>query len=468
MHKKCSICAERKLEINGFEEGKQVYVYEWRNRQEQRLIKGKIHNVQITTKEKVFGTLETILDELNKLLKTEFCKHVFNIVHQHCAIKRLKEDLTEKECLTHIDFSENYACKIETEVQGMPFGASRNQVSLHTGVMYYKEEKPESFCSISKNTRHDPAGIWAHLHPVICEIKEKYPLVNTLHFLSDGPTTQYRSKNNFYLMKQKCLTQYGFKTVTWNFSESGHGKGAPDGVGGLVKRTADKQVAYGKDIVSAHDLFTNLKELGLGVKLFLIDDELIIENDGELKKVTTKPVKGTMSLHQIVCYDDQSKIKVRDLSCFCTKAQTCDCYEPRMVTVSEPVTGVTEETAVPEREANDIVSSSNAQDNQIASATATTDGLDFSTDLLGCWVVVEYDNLPYPGIVQDISEAHVSVKVMHNIGKKRYFCPARDDIFEYSFDEVVLQFEDMERVTSRHMQIPKHVWEQVEHRFDMQ
>jgi len=339
MHRKCSICAERKLEINGFEEGKQVYVYEWRNRQEQRLIKGKIHNVQITTKEKVFGTLETILDERNKLLKTKFCKHVFNIVHQHCAIKRLKEDITEKECLTHIDFSEIYACKIEIEVQGMPFGASRNQVSLHTGVMYYKEEKPESFCSISKNTRHDPAGIWAHLHPVISEIKEKYPLVNTLHFLSDGPTTQYRSKNNFYLMKQKCLTQYGFKTVTWNFSESCHGKSAPDGVGGLVKRTADKQVAYGKDIVSPHDLFTNLKELGLDVKIFLIDDELIIENDGELNKVTTKPVKGTMSLHQIICFN----IKVRYLSCFCTKAQTCDCYEPRIVTVS-----VTEETAVPE------------------------------------------------------------------------------------------------------------------------
>jgi len=54
-----------------------------------------------------------------------------------------------------------------------------------------------------------------------------------------------------------------------------------------VKRTADKQVAYGKDIISAHDLFTNLKELGLDVKLFLIDDKLIIENDEELKKVTT-------------------------------------------------------------------------------------------------------------------------------------------------------------------------------------
>jgi len=81
LHRKCSICAERTLEINGFEEGKQVFVYEWQNRQEQRPIKGKIHNVQITTKEKVFGTLETILDELNKLLKTKFCKHVFNIVH---------------------------------------------------------------------------------------------------------------------------------------------------------------------------------------------------------------------------------------------------------------------------------------------------------------------------------------------------------------------------------------------------
>jgi hypothetical protein len=32
------------------------------------------------------------------------------------------------------------------------------------------------------------------------------------------------------------------------YSESGHGKGAPDGVGGCLKRYAETQVALGRDI----------------------------------------------------------------------------------------------------------------------------------------------------------------------------------------------------------------------------
>lgn len=35
---------------------------------------------------------------------------------------------------------------------------------------------------------------------------------------------------------------------TWNYFEAGHGKGITDGVGGTVKRTADRLVNEGKDI----------------------------------------------------------------------------------------------------------------------------------------------------------------------------------------------------------------------------
>lgn len=35
------------------------------------------------------------------------------------------------------------------------------------------------------------------------------------------------------------------KELRWHYSESGHGKGAPDGIGGCLKRNADKLVAQG-------------------------------------------------------------------------------------------------------------------------------------------------------------------------------------------------------------------------------
>lgn len=38
------------------------------------------------------------------------------------------------------------------------------------------------------------------------------------------------------------------KSVTWNYLESGHGIGAPDGIGAVVKRTADLQVKCGRDV----------------------------------------------------------------------------------------------------------------------------------------------------------------------------------------------------------------------------
>ena len=43
----------------------------------------------------------------------------------------------------------------------------------------------------------------------------------------------------------------GYNTVTRKFMEAGHGKGAQDGVGGMLKWNADSLVAQGKDISNA-------------------------------------------------------------------------------------------------------------------------------------------------------------------------------------------------------------------------
>jgi len=46
--------------------------------------------------------------------------------------------------------------------------------------------------------------------------------------------------------------------ATWNYSEAGHGKGEADGIGWVIKRTADQLVAHGTDITSAADLIKSL------------------------------------------------------------------------------------------------------------------------------------------------------------------------------------------------------------------
>lgn len=65
------------------------------------------------------------------------------------------------EALIHIDFSENFQWKLSKEIQGMHFGASQRQITLHTGV-YYTE---------TDSLQHDPSGIWAFLDKLLDRIQ---------------------------------------------------------------------------------------------------------------------------------------------------------------------------------------------------------------------------------------------------------------------------------------------------------
>lgn len=54
-----------------------------------------------------------------------FLRDEANIIHQYQSIKILKDNLTEKEAVIHMDFSENYNTKYSEEVQSFHFGGSR-------------------------------------------------------------------------------------------------------------------------------------------------------------------------------------------------------------------------------------------------------------------------------------------------------------------------------------------------------
>lgn len=140
----------------------------------------------------------------------------------------------DNECLIHIDFSENYVAKLANAISSAHIGASQNQITLHTGVYYVGSSSTvNSFCGLSDSLEHGPAAIWEYINALIDDIKLHHPSVDTLHFYSDGPTTQYRQKGNFYKFSTVVHTK-GFSNATWNFSEAGHGKGTPDGVGAAL------------------------------------------------------------------------------------------------------------------------------------------------------------------------------------------------------------------------------------------
>ena len=168
--------------------------------------------VTITVKQEMRGTIGDLLDECHSQLG-RFKPHYYNIRHQYKFYRTLKRNMMSNECLMHIDFSENYACKMQNEVLSAHFGASKKQTSLHTGVYYVGHDgEANTFCTISESLQHGPAAIWAHLDTVLNLTQNKHPEIDTIHYFSDGPCTQYKQKANVFLFTHRVSKGYDI----WN------------------------------------------------------------------------------------------------------------------------------------------------------------------------------------------------------------------------------------------------------------
>ena len=225
------------------------------------------------------GSVGNLLEVFQKDLE-ELAGHHYNWIHQIRQFQHLKENLHSKEMVLHIDFSENYACKLNTEIQAFHFGGNRQQATLHTG-MAYGTGGSLSYATVSQSLRHDERAVWAHIKPVLEDFKAKSDHdIDTLHILSDGPATQYRNCTNCFLLSTVPYT-LGFTKITWNFSERSHGKGAPDGVSGALKCCADKYVHGGGDLQTPKDLFNHLQDNTEKVNRW-VEDYKIVRIDGLL------------------------------------------------------------------------------------------------------------------------------------------------------------------------------------------
>ena len=184
-------------------------------------------------------------------------------------MRKLKQKLLDDEVVLHIDFVENWATKLSSEVMSKHFRASQIQVTLHNGVAYFAETSHSSnfsFSTISDSNRHDAAAVWNYLDPLLQQLRDAG--IRKVYFGSDGPTTQHRNRTNFFLITDR-IKQLGFDLVNWNFSEAGHGKGAVDGAEAALKRAADQTVANGGDLPSAEAMFNNLRKTS-SIKLFYV------------------------------------------------------------------------------------------------------------------------------------------------------------------------------------------------------
>ena len=95
-------------------------------------------------------------------------------------------------------------------------GPPRNRsafIQPDTGVYYVGHDgEANTFCTISESLQHGPAAIWAHLDTVLNLIQNKHPEIDTIHYFSDGPCTQYKQKANVFLFTHTVSKGYDI----WN------------------------------------------------------------------------------------------------------------------------------------------------------------------------------------------------------------------------------------------------------------
>lgn len=294
----CGDCKEIKMESGSNEDT--VQYFQWQVTKEDRIIKGEKKTVKLTKKVTVTSTVKKLKMSLAADI-SPMKKHVYGISENLKAKRELKDNLKETELMIQIDFAENYMTKYAKEIQSVRFGASKGQLSIHTGVFYAKNDtslETVSFATVSDNLDHQAHAVWGHLKSALQKILSVRPHVNTLHVFSDGPTSQYRNRTNIYLWIKTLIDQFPQITAsTWTFSEPGHGKGPMDGVGGVLKKTADDQVLRGNDVNTAADFVRLLNKSS--VLLHEVTDGEIVAVRNVLPE-TIDAIPGIMNVTKII------------------------------------------------------------------------------------------------------------------------------------------------------------------------
>ncbi|XP_071943945.1 uncharacterized protein [Antedon mediterranea] len=184
-----------------------------------------------------------------KELTEYFCSLIPQFI-EHCYVKRQqaatsKDDRMKAsplEAVIQIDFSENYTCVSQDEIQSAHW--NQRQVSLFTIAQWFGEEV-HSRVLVSDNLVHSKETVVSYIDEVLEQLPETVTFVS---LWSDGPASQF--KNRFIVAAIQPLQAKHKVTLRWNYFATSHGKGPVDGIGGSVKRFVWGQVRTRKTIVS--------------------------------------------------------------------------------------------------------------------------------------------------------------------------------------------------------------------------
>ena len=331
----------------------------------------------------------------------------------------------------------------------MPTGTKSR--TLHPVVIYYRDERciqsHECMVVVSEVLNHNSSMVQAILEKVILWVKEVNPVVKFVHYWTDSPTSQYRNKMMFDVVANHSHL-YGLD-ASWHFFEAGHGKGACDGIGGVVKRTADTAIKSGKvNITCAKDFHEWGLKSDSKIKYQFIsraEYEKARERN-ETRQKHLNAVKGTLKIHAVAGINDR-EIMVRDTTCVCST-----CFSEKGFIWSDSNTCGWNKEILSKTGVSGIEHNDNIRDdinNEISVGLATNETESTSQILIdqlvvGDFVAAKYDGETYIGKVVDIDEGLFEIKFMEK-GKKVKEClkwPSVDDIIWVEPDNILCKVDE--------------------------
>jgi hypothetical protein len=160
--------------------------------------------------------------------------HVRRVHTQYEQISKLRNNLHPLSQVTcQMDYSENFNVVYQDEPNQVFY--DRRQITLHPMEVHYRDMDGclchKSFVGLSDERLHSAATTAAFIERLIPEILEFLPQLEVIHYVTDSPASQYRNKSIIKLVSQHKIWYNGVD-CTWEFLETGHGKGPCDGVGG--------------------------------------------------------------------------------------------------------------------------------------------------------------------------------------------------------------------------------------------
>jgi len=189
------------------------------------------------------------------------------------------------------------------------------QLNLHWSDLYVEGvDQTILFCTLSPSKWNDSSIILTYIAPMFEYMHVSHPDLDTMHFLSDDPTLQYRQNVNFSLFCTKVFDM-GYHVGSWIFWEASNGKGGPDGIGGATKWQIDRLFSLSHDIPDAAQLYsTTIRwyKKKTSTKLFYVEAD---EPEEGAVPENLPAVPGTTKIQQVIRLV-RGTSKYRDVSCF--------------------------------------------------------------------------------------------------------------------------------------------------------